>query len=145
MPEMLSPTSLIVGRGLGDSVALITDGRFSGASRGGAIGHVSPEAYAGGPIAALRDGDVIDIDIPARRLSVRLSDEEISERLSEAVRVERPVVGVQRRYRRLVSSGADGAYLGRCRRGPARRGTPRGCWGTRRGRSSAPSSRSSCP
>ena len=111
MPEMLSPTSLIVGRGLGESVALITDGRFSGASRGGAIGHVSPEAYAGGPIAALRDGDVIDIDIPARRLDVRLTDEEISKRLSEAKRLERPVVGVQRKYRKLVSSGADGAYL----------------------------------
>ncbi|MBO4569587.1 MAG: dihydroxy-acid dehydratase [Candidatus Methanomethylophilaceae archaeon] len=145
MPEMLSPTSLIVGRGLGDSVALITDGRFSGASRGGAIGHVSPEAYAGGPIAALKDGDVIDIDIPARRLSVRLSDEEIAGRLSKAERVERPVTGVQRKYRRLVSSGADGAYLERCHRSPAPRGTPRGCWGTPRRRSSAPSSRSSCP
>ena len=111
MPEMLSPTSLIVGRGLGESVALITDGRFSGASRGGAIGHVSPEAYAGGPIAALRDGDVIDIDIPARRLDVRLTDEEISKRLSEVKRLDRPVVGVQRKYRKLVSSGADGAYL----------------------------------
>ncbi len=111
MPEMLSPTSLIVGRGLGESVALITDGRFSGASRGGAIGHVSPEAYAGGPIAALKDGDVIDIDIPARKLNVRLSDEEIAKRLAECKRVERPVVGVQKKYRKLVSSGADGAYL----------------------------------
>jgi dihydroxy-acid dehydratase len=112
MPEMLSPTSLIVGRGLGESVALITDGRFSGASRGGAIGHVSPEAYAGGPIAAVKDGDVIDIDIPARKLEVRLSDGEIARRLSEAERVERPVTGVQKKYRSLVSSGADGAYLG---------------------------------
>ena len=111
MPEMLSPTSLIVGRGLGEQVALITDGRFSGASRGGAIGHVSPEAYAGGPIAALRDGDIIDIDIPARKLNVRLSDEEIAQRLKVAERVERPVHGVQRKYRQLVSSGADGAYL----------------------------------
>ena len=113
MPEMLSPTSLIVGRGLGEDVALITDGRFSGASRGGAIGHVSPEAYEGGPIAALRDGDIIDIDIPERRLDVRLSDEEIASRLQEAVRVERPVHGVQEKYRRLVSSGATGAYLNR--------------------------------
>ncbi|MBR2093431.1 MAG: dihydroxy-acid dehydratase, partial [Candidatus Methanomethylophilaceae archaeon] len=111
MPEMLSPTSLIVGRGLGESVALITDGRFSGASRGGAIGHVSPEAYAGGPIAALKDGDVIDIDIPARKLNVRLSDEEIAKRLAECKRVERPVAGVQKKYRKLVSSGADRAYL----------------------------------
>ncbi|MBR4505100.1 MAG: dihydroxy-acid dehydratase [Candidatus Methanomethylophilaceae archaeon] len=112
MPEMLSPTSLIVGRGLGESVALITDGRFSGASRGGAIGHVSPEAYAGGPIAALKDGDIIDIDIPARKLEVRLPDAEIARRLSEAKKVDRPVTGVQKKYRSLVSSGADGAYLG---------------------------------
>ena len=76
-----------------------------------AIGHVSPEAYAGGPIAALRDGDIIDIDIPARKLNVRLSDEEIAQRLKVAERVERPVHGVQRKYRQLVSSGADGAYL----------------------------------
>ena len=103
MPEMLSPTSLIVGRGLGESVALITDGRFSGASRGGAIGHVSPEAYAGGP----------DIDIPARSLNVRLSDEEIAARLKDFKPVERPVTGVQKKYRKLVSSGATGAYLNR--------------------------------
>ncbi len=113
MPEMLSPTSLIMGRGLGESVALITDGRFSGASRGGAIGHVSPEAYAGGPIAAVREGDIIDIDIPARSLNVRLTDEEIAARLREFRPVERPVVGVQAKYRRLVSSGAEGAYLNR--------------------------------
>lgn len=111
MPEMLSPTSLIIGRGLGEEVALITDGRFSGASRGGAIGHVSPEAYAGGPIAALNDGDIIDIDIPERKLNVRLTDEEIAKRLKEATRVRRSVHGVQKKYRQLVSSGADGAYL----------------------------------
>lgn len=111
MPEMLSPTSLIMGRGLGESVALITDGRFSGASRGGAIGHVSPEAYAGGPIAAIRDGDIIDIDIPARSLNARLSEEEIRERMAEVKPLERPVVGVQKKYRKLVSSGANGAYL----------------------------------
>ena len=112
MPEMLSPTSLIIGRGLGESVALITDGRFSGASRGGAIGHVSPEAYAGGPIAAVRDGDTIDIDIPARSLNVRLSDEEIAQRMKDFKPVDRPVTGVQKKYRSLVGSGADGAYLG---------------------------------
>ena len=111
MPEMLSPTSLIIGRGLGDSVALITDGRFSGASRGGAIGHVSPEAYEGGPIAAVRDGDMIDIDIPARTLNVRLTDEEIKERLSKVKKVDRPVTGVQKKYRKLVTNGANGAYL----------------------------------
>lgn len=111
MPEMLSPTSLIVGRGLGEQVALITDGRFSGASRGGAIGHVSPEAYAKGPIAALKDGDIIDIDIPERKLNVRLTDEEIEQRLKDAARVRRATHGVQKKYRQLVSSGADGAYL----------------------------------
>lgn len=111
MPEMLSPTSLIVGRGLGESVALITDGRFSGASRGGAIGHVSPEAYAGGPIAAVRDGDIIDIDIPARTLNVRLSDEELKQRMADVKIIDRPVTGVQKKYRMLVTSGANGAYL----------------------------------
>ncbi len=111
MPEMLSPTSLIMGRGLGESVALITDGRFSGASRGGAIGHVSPEAYAGGPIAAVRDGDIIDIDIPARTLNVRLSDDEIADRMAKIELIDRPVTGVQRKYRKLVTSGANGAYL----------------------------------
>ncbi len=111
MPEMLSPTSLIIGRGLGDSVALITDGRFSGASRGGAIGHVSPEAYEGGPIAAVRNGDIIDIDIPARSLNVRLSDGEINERLAKVKRIEREVTGVQKKYRKLVTNGANGAYL----------------------------------
>ena len=73
----------------------------------------SPEAYAGGPIAAVRDGDIIDIDIPARSLNVRLSDEEIAARLKDFKPVERPVVGVQKKYRKLVSSGATGAYLNR--------------------------------
>ncbi|MDR3282981.1 MAG: dihydroxy-acid dehydratase [Candidatus Methanoplasma sp.] len=111
MPEMLSPTSLIMGRGLGDSVALITDGRFSGATRGGAIGHVSPEAYEKGPIAAVRDGDVIDIDIPARKLSVRITDEELNARLKIVKPVERQISGVQKKYRALVTNGANGAYL----------------------------------
>jgi dihydroxy-acid dehydratase len=112
MPEMLSPTSLIIGRGLGESVALITDGRFSGASKGGAIGHVSPEAYAGGPIAAVEDGDIIDIDIPARKLNLRISDAELAERMKNVKIVEREVTGVQKKYRMLVSSGSSGAYLG---------------------------------
>jgi dihydroxy-acid dehydratase len=111
MPEMLSPTSLITGRGLGDSVALITDGRFSGASRGGAIGHVSPEAYEKGPIAAVKDGDIIEIDIPKRRLDVKISDKEMRDRLSKVKIVERPVTGVQKKYRKLVTNGANGAYL----------------------------------
>ncbi len=111
MPEMLSPTSMIMGMGLGDSVALITDGRFSGATRGGAIGHVSPEAFEKGPIAALRDGDVIDIDIPGRKLSVRLSDEELEARLKDTVPRDRHPIGVLKRYRELVTNGAEGAYL----------------------------------
>lgn len=111
MPEMLAPTSIIQGMGLGETVALITDGRFSGATRGGAIGHVSPEAYEKGPIAALRDGDMIDIDIPNRKLNVRLSDEEIKARLAEVEIVDRPVTGVQKKYRKLVTNGVNGAYL----------------------------------
>ncbi|MCL1811636.1 MAG: dihydroxy-acid dehydratase, partial [Methanomassiliicoccaceae archaeon] len=110
MPEMLSPTSLIMGMGLGDSVALITDGRFSGATRGGAIGHVSPEAYEKGPISAVRDGDIIEIDIPGRKLNVKISDEEMKDRLSKVKMIERPVTGVQKRYRKLVTNGANGAY-----------------------------------
>ncbi len=109
MPEMLAPTSIIQGMGLGETVALITDGRFSGATRGGAIGHVSPEAYEKGPIAALRDGDMIDIDIPNRKLNARLSDEEIKARLAEVEIVDRPVTGVQKKYRKLVTNGVNGA------------------------------------
>ena len=111
MPEMLSPTSMIMGMGLGESVALITDGRFSGATRGGAIGHVSPEAFEKGPIAALKDGDIIDIDIPNRSLSVRLTDEEIASRLKDVVPRDRHPIGVLKRYRELVTNGAEGAYL----------------------------------
>jgi dihydroxy-acid dehydratase len=81
MPEMLVPTATISGMGLSESVALLTDGRFSGATRGPCVGHVAPEAAVGGPIAVLRDGDVVEIDVPARRLSVRLSDAELQKRL----------------------------------------------------------------
>ncbi len=111
MPEMLAPTSIIQGMGLGESVALITDGRFSGATRGGAIGHVSPEAFEKGPIAALQDGDIIDIDIPNRKLNVRLTDAELAARLRTVKPVVRPVVGVQKKYRELVTNGVNGAYL----------------------------------
>jgi dihydroxy-acid dehydratase len=82
MPEMLIPTATIAGMGLAESVALITDGRFSGATRGGCIGHVAPEAFDGGPIAILQNGDTVTIDIPNRRLNVELSDEEIKNRLA---------------------------------------------------------------
>jgi dihydroxy-acid dehydratase len=83
MPEMLIPTATIAGMGLSESVALITDGRFSGATRGPCIGHVAPEAFDGGPIAALKDGDKITIDIPNRLLKVELSDKELTERLAQ--------------------------------------------------------------
>ncbi|MEN6480263.1 MAG: dihydroxy-acid dehydratase [Anaerolineales bacterium] len=112
MREMLTPTSLLSGMGMDGKVALITDGRFSGASRGAAIGHLSPEAAARGPIAALRDGDLISIDIPNKSLTVALSTEEIAARL-EAVPAFEPRVtrGYLRRYARLVTSASTGAVL----------------------------------
>jgi dihydroxy-acid dehydratase len=112
MQEMLSPTSAIMGMGLGEKVALITDGRFSGGTRGACIGHVSPEAAARGPIAALRPGDVIDIDLEARTLNVRLSDEEIQARLA-ALPPFGPKIQSKwlRRYTRFVTSADTGAVL----------------------------------
>jgi dihydroxy-acid dehydratase len=112
MPEMLSPTSLIAGMGLGEDVVLITDGRFSGATRGGSVGHVSPEAFDKGPIAAVRNGDVITMDIPQRSLSVNISDEEIKRRLDNAEVVDRKPAGVLKKYRKLVGDASEGAYLG---------------------------------
>jgi dihydroxy-acid dehydratase len=113
MREMLGVTAAIMGTGLGDSVALVTDGRFSGATRGLMVGHVAPEAVSGGPIAVLREGDVIEIDVAARRLHVELSDGEIRQRLSQwkppAPRYE---TGVMAKYARLVSSAALGAVTG---------------------------------
>ena len=111
MREMLTPTSAIVGAGLGDTVALITDGRFSGATRGAAIGHVCPEAAEGGTIGILRDGDIIDIDIPACSLNVRLTDEEIEARKATFVPLEKPVGGYLARYRKNVSSASEGAIF----------------------------------
>ena len=111
MREMLTPTSAIVGAGLGDCVALITDGRFSGATRGAAIGHVCPEAAAGGLIGMLKDGDIIDIDIPACSLSARLSDEEIAKRKAAFEPLVKPVSGYLSRYRRLATSASDGAIF----------------------------------
>ena len=112
MREMLSVTSAIVGFGLGECTALVTDGRFSGASHGPCIGHVSPEAAAGGPIAAVRDGDEITIDIPGRKLEIALSDEEIKKRLSQVkVPVREIPAGFMRRYVKLVGSAARGAIL----------------------------------
>ncbi len=111
MREMLTPTSAIVGAGLGDTVALITDGRFSGATRGAAIGHVCPEAAEGGTIGILRDGDIIDIDIRACSLNVRLTDEEIEARKATFVPLEKPVGGYLARYRKNVSSASEGAIF----------------------------------
>ena len=111
MREMLTPTSAIVGAGLGDTVALITDGRFSGATRGAAIGHVCPEAAAGGLIGLLKDGDIIDIDIQSCSLSARLTPEEIEKRRAEFKPVQKPVSGYLSRYRQLVTSASDGAIF----------------------------------
>ena len=112
MREMLNPTSAIVGMGLGSTVALITDGRFSGASRGAAIGHVSPEAAVGGPIALIEEGDIISIDIPNYSLNVKLSDEELEKRRKAWKPRKRPDLdGYLVRYRALVTSGNRGAIL----------------------------------
>ena len=109
MREMLTPTATITGMGLGKDVALITDGRFSGATRGASIGHVSPEAAAGGTIAVVEDGDIIEIDIPNRRLNVKLSDEEIARRKAALPPYKANVTGYLRKYAAHVSSAAEGA------------------------------------
>ncbi len=110
MREMLAVTAALVGEGLGEDVALLTDGRFSGATRGFMAGHVAPEALVGGPIAAVRDGDVITIDVPNRRMDVELSDDEIARRV-EAYESPPPAYtsGVLAKYARLVSSASEGA------------------------------------
>lgn len=112
MREMLSPTATIAGMGLSESVALITDGRFSGGTRGPCIGHISPEAMEGGPIAVLREGDRIRIDIPGKKVDVLLSEDEIKKRLSEW-RPPKPKItkGYLSRYARLVSSAGKGAVM----------------------------------
>ena len=112
MREMLTPTSLLAGMGMDKEVALITDGRFSGATRGAAIGHVSPEAASGGPIAAVRDGDIIKIDIPSYKIEVELSNEEINERLSQLPEFEpRIKTGYLKRYIEKVGSASTGAVF----------------------------------
>ncbi len=112
MREMLNPTSAIAGMGLGSSVALITDGRFSGASRGASIGHVSPEAAVGGPIALVEEGDIITVNIPEMKLEVKVSDEEMAAR-KEKWQPREPEIttGYLARYRELVTSGNRGAIL----------------------------------
>ena len=111
MREMLNPTSAIVGMGLGSSVALITDGRFSGASRGASIGHVAPEAAAGGPIGLIKEGDIIDIDINANTLNARVSEEEFAERRKTWKPRINEVDGYLARYRELVTGAPQGAVL----------------------------------
>ena len=112
MREMLNPTSAIAGMGLGSSVALITDGRFSGASRGASIGHVSPEAAVGGPIALIEEGDIIKIDIPANTINVDVSDEVLKERAAKwQPREPKIKTGYLARYASLVTSGNTGAIL----------------------------------
>jgi dihydroxy-acid dehydratase len=110
MREMLTPTSMLSGMGMEKEVALITDGRFSGATRGAAIGHVSPEAAARGPIAAIKDGDVIKIDIAAHKLEVELDDKEIEERLANLKKFEPEIKsGYLKRYTENVTSASTGA------------------------------------
>lgn len=109
MREMLSPTAMIAGMGLDKDVALITDGRFSGATRGASIGHVSPEAAAGGTIAIIQDGDIIEIDIPNRKLNIILSDEEIAQRKANLKPYKPNVTGYLKKYALHVSSAAEGA------------------------------------
>jgi dihydroxy-acid dehydratase len=109
---MSIPAAMLVGMGLGESVAMITDGRYSGATRGPCIGHVCPEAFVGGPIAAVNEGDLIEIDIPNRRLTLRVSDKEIARRLAE--RQPRPPAvtsGFLGLYSRSVQQANHGAVL----------------------------------
>jgi dihydroxy-acid dehydratase len=112
MREMLWPTAALIGTGLGDEVALITDGRFSGATRGPCIGHVSPEAMSGGPIALVRDGDVVSIDIPNRKLDLKVSAEELRDRLKRwkppKPKAERGILAV---YSRMVEPTSKGAVF----------------------------------
>ena len=112
MREMLNPTSAIVGMGLGSSVALITDGRFSGASRGASIGHVSPEAAVGGPIALVQEGDIISINIPELSIQLEVSDEELAKRKAEwKPKEQKELTGYLKRYAAMVTSGNRGAIL----------------------------------
>ena len=112
MPEMLNPTSAIAGMGLGSSVALITDGRFSGASRGASIGHVSPEAAVGGPIALVEEGDIIKINIPALTIELDVPEEVLAKRKANwEARQPRITTGYLARYAAMVTAGNRGAVL----------------------------------
>jgi len=112
MPEMLSPTSAVIGMGLGGSVALLTDGRFSGGTQGACLGHISPEAADGGPIALVQEGDRINIDIPARRITLEVAEDELARRQTEWIApLPKITTGYVARYAKMVSSGATGAVL----------------------------------
>jgi dihydroxy-acid dehydratase len=112
MQEMLSPTSYIMGQGLGESVALITDGRFSGGTRGACIGHISPEAAVGGPIGLLKDGDIIEIDIPNNKIDVQLSDDELAARRKDfKAPPPRITKGYLAKYASMATSADTGAVL----------------------------------
>jgi len=112
MPEMLSPTSAIIGMGLGTSVALITDGRFSGGTQGACLGHISPEAAEGGPIGLVQEGDLIDINIPDKTISLEVAPEELARRRSEwRPRPANITSGYVARYAKQVTSGSTGAML----------------------------------
>jgi dihydroxy-acid dehydratase len=111
MREMLSPTSAIAGMGLIDKVALVTDGRFSGGTRGPCIGHISPEAQEGGPIGLVREGDIIEIDIPGRKLDLKVTEEELQKRRETFTPLEKKVTGYLARYRKFVSSASKGAII----------------------------------
>lgn len=111
MREMLNPTSCIMGMGLGESVALITDGRFSGATRGACVGHITPEAASGGVIGVVKEGDRIRIDIPAGKIELLVSEEEIAARLKDFTPLNKPLSGYLKRYAAAVTGGASGAVL----------------------------------
>ena len=110
MREMLSPTSAIMGKGLGDKVAFLTDGRFSGGTHGFVVGHITPEAYDGGPIALINNGDLISIDATTNQVNIDLSDEELAKRKqSWLCPVQEEEGGVLDKYRSLVTSASEGA------------------------------------
>jgi dihydroxy-acid dehydratase len=112
MREMLAPTATLIGMGLGESVALITDGRFSGGTRGPCVGHISPEAMEGGPIALVKDGDLIELDIPRRRIDLKVTDAELAKR-KKKWKMPEPKIrdGWLARYAKVVTSANTGAVV----------------------------------
>ena len=111
MREMLNPTSAIMGMGLGNSVALITDGRFSGATRGACVGHITPEAASGGLIGVVEEGDIISINIPENKIELKVDETVLAERMQNFAPKTKPLSGYLKRYAALVSGGASGAIL----------------------------------